>query len=403
MIGDGKELTEVTVAINGANPADMNELSPKEIILGESLLTPGLQTSVKFQSYLHNVPIKWFDRFKGKSINIAAFRPILDDLNMVSTMFVNQKIYRLDGRKLVNNNTEEFVIRACDQTQLNDAETLVSKSWKCTSPSDIVQYVLSSCAGASDTQVQDSWPARDYVAENIHPFQVVSQQANYALDLESNDPSFVHYMTYEESTGKGIHHFKSLNELSSQSSIMSFSHNETNTTYLDPRSIMTYSFPCDFDLLSDILNGVDGSGRNINSVALFNPLLKSFSLVGNESYGCGIGSGVMKAAITNMNSAAQQDSCPDYASVYLLKRQARMNLLEKDKIALRIVVPFNPILHVGKVIRVNLYNKNGLENQVPLYGTGNYLVLHMFHHLLPGGLSTTVMDCVSSTVGRGEV
>lgn len=80
-----------------------------------------------------------------------------------------------------------------------------------------------------------------------------------------------------------------------------------------------------------------------------------------------------------------------------------MNLLEKDKIAFRVVVPFNPVLHAGRVIRVNLYNKDSLPNLTPLYGTGDYLILHMFHHILPGGMGTTVMDCVSSTVGRGEV
>jgi hypothetical protein len=320
---------------------------------------------------------------------------------MPSEMGVNQKIYRLDNRKLINNNTEEFTLRACDQSQLNDAETLVSKSWKCTSPSEIVNYVLSSCAGVTEAEIQNSGPARDYTAENIHPFQVVAQQANYALD--GDDPSFVHYMTYNENNGNGIHHFKSLRALSSQNPIMEFTYNETNTTYLSPFSIMNYSFPCDFDLLSDILNGVNGSGRDINSVSLFDPVVKSFSLLGQSGYGCGIGSGVYKAAISNMISARMTDACQDYASVYLLKRQARMNLLEKDKIALRVIVPFNPVLHAGKVIKVNLYNKEALPKLVDVYGSGNYLVLHMFHHILPGGLSTTVMDCVSTTVGRGEV
>lgn len=401
MIGDGRELTTVTIGIDGSAEADLKEVTPKEIILGESLLTPGLQTSVKVDSFIHTLPTKWFDRFKGKTLRIEMYRQILKDLGMPSTMSVSQKIYRLDGRKLINNNTEEFSLRACDPTQLNDAETLVSKSWKCTSPSEIVNYALASCAGATRTQIQGSEPARDYVAENIHPFQVVSQQANYALD--GDDPSFVHFMTYDEDTGEGIHHFKSLKAMSAQSPIMEFTYNETNTTYLDPRSIMTYSFPCDFDLLSDILNGVNSAGRDVNSVALFDPVLKSFSLMGNDSYGCGIGSGVFKAAITNMKSASQTDACPDYASVYLLKRQARMNLLEKDKIALRIVVPFNPILHAGKVIRISLYNKDTMPSLTKLYGSGDYLILHMFHHILPGGLSTTVMDCVSSTVGRGEV
>lgn len=401
MIGDGKELASVFISIDSASDADLLEVTPKEVILGESLLTPGLQTSVKVDSFLHRLPEKNWDNFKGKTLNIEVSKEILKDLGMRDTMSVKQKIYRVDNRHLVDANVERFNIRACDQSQLNDAEALISKSWKCTSPSDIVNYALRSCAGVSDANIQESGPARDYVAENIHPFQVVSQQANYALD--GDDPSFVHFMTYDENRAIGVHHFKSLKRMCAQNPIIEFTHDETNTTYLNPFSIMSYSFPCDFDLLSDILNGVDAKGRDINSVSLFNPLLKSFSLVGNQAYGCGIGSGVMKAAITNMNSAPQQDSCPDYASVYLLKRQARMNLLEKDKIALRLTVPFNPILHAGKVVRVNLYNKDVLPKPALRYGSGDYLILHMFHHILPGGLATTVMDCVSTTVGRGEV
>ena len=97
------------------------------------------------------------------------------------------------------------------------------------------------------------------------------------------------------------------------------------------------------------------------------------------------------------------DACPDYAKEYLLKRQARMGLLEKNKVALRMTVPFNASLNVGKVVRVSLYNKELLPDQVPLYGSGDYLILNMFHHVVNGGFSVTTMDCVSTTVGQGEV
>ena len=66
-------------------------------------------------------------------------------------------------------------------------------------------------------------------------------------------------------------------------------------------------------------------------------------------------------------------------------------------------VPFNPELHAGKTIQVSLYNKETRPDPVENYGSGTYLVLHMFHHIIQGGLATTTMDCVSSTVGRGIV
>ena len=98
-----------------------------------------------------------------------------------------------------------------------------------------------------------------------------------------------------------------------------------------------------------------------------------------------------------------QGNVPDYAKEYLLKRQARMGLLDKNKVALKLTVPFNASLNVGKVIKVKLYNKELLPNQVERYGSGDYLILNMFHHIVNGGFSVTTMECVSTTVGRGEV
>ena len=386
---------KMSVSFSGVGQ-ELFDFTIKAITLGESLLTPGLQTSIQADSYIHNVGVNDFDLFKGSVVNINLEK---ESFGRFGNLEVNQVVYRLDNRNLINNQTESMIFRACDQSLLNDAETLVSKSWKCETPSSIAEYVLRSCAGASSLDIEEASPGRDYIAENIHPFQVVNQQANYAL-ADGNDPSFLHYMTYQNG---GTHHFRSLKTLTQQDAIFKFSYNDTGLAYTNPNSIMTYSFPCDFDLLSDILNGIDTSGRSISSVALFDPLLKSFSLMGNDTIGCGLGSGVFRYAISNQMSAENMDACPDYAKEYLLKRQARMSLLEKNKVALKLTVPFNPILNVGKVIEVNLYNKESLPNLKPGYGSGDYLILNMFHHIVAGGFSVTTMDCVSTTVGEGEV
>jgi len=400
---DDEAGTYFEVTVNGMPLNTMEEVTIREVILGESLLTPGLQTSIKVHSYLNTDFSKNFDNFKEKDVDIHIQRKILgqpDSSRRVyePDMYVNQKIYRLDNRKLINNQTEEFTLRACDITQLDDLATLVSKTWKCTPPSTIVEYVLRTCAGARFLDIESSNYPRDYSADNIHPFQVVNQQANYAI-AGSDDPSFLHYMTYGLRR-EAIHHFRSLKYLSSQNPVITYSYDETSNSYKNVDGIMTYSFPCDFDLMSDILNGVDSNGDDINSAIFFNPWMKSFSLMGSQITGCGLGAGVIKSAITNMNSAKGQDMCPDYGNIFLLKRQARMSVLNRDKIALRMTVPFNTVLHAGKVIEVNLYNKtnSGLNNL--LYGSGKYLIVSMFHQILEGGLATTTMECVSQTAGQ---
>lgn len=401
--GDDK-LAEFEISFPGVPDSALLQVTPVEIFLGESLLTPGLQTKVRVHSYLHSLPLKQMDVFKNKSMKLTIQRNILKKFGINHVMRINQVCYRLSDRKKENQNTEEFVLHGCDRTLLNDAKSLVSKMWKCTTPSAVVSDVLTQCAGAKLLDIESSLPARDYIAENIHPFQVVNQQANAAL-ASGNDPSFIHYMTYGGgvSGDEGVHHFRSLKTLTQQSPIIEYVFDELGSIsgYGNPKGIMTHSFPCDFDLLSDLLNGLDENGRDISSAGLFNPVTKQFNLFGNQQMGCGIGGGVYKAAMTNQDSAGQQNACPDYSYLYLPKRQARMGLLEQDKIALRLTVPWNPELHAGKVIRVVFPNKS--DGRLLNYGSGNYLIAAMTHNIKRGGLATTTMDCVSYTAGSGEV
>ena len=394
-----EDLASFRIEVAGAERSLLDQATPMEIILGESLLTPGLQTSIKYHAYIHNLPPRNIDDFKNRSLRITIERKNLEKFKLNPIMNVDQIIYRCDNRKLIDNNIEEFTLHACDQTLLDDAATLVSKMWKCTTPSAVVREVLSTCAGAPNLDVESSSPARDYIAENIHPFQVVAQQANVAL-AGGDDPSFIHFMTYQN---LGTHHFRSLYSMTRQSPVMEYFFAETGNRqgYAIPYIIMTYQFPCDFDLLSDTLNGTGVDGSSLSSYFSFNPLLKMFNVFGGNVYGCGIGRGVTKLALSNEGSAQQQNACPDYSKLYVQKRQARMGLLEQNKIALRLTVPWNPILNVGKTIRIFLQNKE--DPRILTYGSGDYLIHSLTHNIKYGGFATITMDCVSSTVGQGIV
>jgi hypothetical protein len=390
---------QIQVAFN-VSEVLMRELSVVEVILVESLLTPGLQTSVKFQSYLH-YPNKMLDQFKNSLMGIIINRPILKEFGYPDVMEIVQRTYRLDQRKLINNNIEEFILHACDDSLLNDARSLVSQSWKCVTPTSIVTQVMQQCLGISPQKMitEASTPARDYIADNIHPFKVIAEQSEVAL-AGGDDPSFLHYMTYENF---GTHNFRSLYQLTREQPVAKFRYQETGSVsgYAYPNSIMTYSFPCDFDILSDLLNGVEVDGSSIKSIIVTDPAHYQTGLMGNQAIGCGLGGGPVVSGFTNDNNPQDYDSCNMDVQNYLLKRQARMNLLEQDKIALRVTVPWNPILHAGKLIDIELFDK-----EVPgmfLFGSGRYLISSLTHTIKNGGYALTTMDCVSDTVGRGVV
>lgn len=385
---------------------DLYNMTPMELVLGESLLTPGLQTTLRVQSSIHDVnrgsgmgpiQVKNLDNYYGSIMLLRIYRELNRKFGISDEMFVNQVVYRIDKRHLYNNNTEEFFIHGCDPTLIADAATLVSKMWKCSTPSAVTREVLTQCAGAKNLEIEESLPARPYSADNIHPFQVVYQQSNAAL-AGGNDPSFVHFMTYMIESGEGRHHFESLKGMCSKSPINQnspFTFTEISTSFTGPPfGIMNMSFPCDFDMITDLLNG---PGSDTGSTIVINPINSTMSLLGNQTLGCGIGAGPLKVTFSNAGSASIQNMCEDYTQVYLQKRQARMRLIDPNHIALRMIVPWNPDLHAGKVIRVRLDNKE--EPIIPNYGSGDYLIVSMKHSIKYGGYGTTTVDCVSTSVG----
>lgn len=395
-------LASVKVEFGVSDTKTLEEFGVREVNLTESILTPGLMTSILVDAY-SNMP-RDLDQFKGAPVTIKIVRPILERYGYQSELTFTNYIYRIQDRKKVNYNNEKMVLQACHETQLEDARKLMSKMWPCATPSTVVNEVLTACLGSRNNNVEASQPARQYVAENIHPFQVISQQADVAL-AGGNDPSFLHFMTYENNC---THNFRSLYSMTKQSPVARFKYSETGPTpeadeergYMNPNAVITHSFPCDFDLLADLLNGINMDGSFIGSVIIENVKNALSSAIGFQPGFCSTAA-TLKVAESNINTESEQISCPIDVQTYLLKRQARMGMIEKDKIALRLTVPWNASLNAGKVIS---FERRSLDYpDIKLYGSGDYLIHSLTHIIKVGGYSTTVMDCVSTTVGQGVV
>lgn len=376
---------------------DYPDITTKEVIIGETVLNPTLMTSVTFQSAVYSGSKNLFD-LKNQPMNVTFSNELGDSLS------ISLKVFRVDNRSMMPVNlgrTEEFTVHACHETMLQDAQHVMSKSWSCVTPDQIVRDALD-CVGAYNAEVQSCSPQRDYVAENIHPYQVIQQQCNAALD--DDDPSFVHYMTYEN---EGKHHFRSLNNMihGPSKATFEFRNSEvgvlTNTDYNNPnftRKVIVFEFPCLFDYLTDLLNGVDERGMNINSL-----ITQNLSILGIQGLGgaanifqgdCYKG-GNVKQSFTNKGNG-EEYGCQTDVETHLLKRQARMALLERDKIALRITVPWAPDIHAGDKIRFNWFGKGDLANSL-MPESGEYIVVSLTHKIMLGGFSTSTFDCIKTT------
>ena len=387
------DLNEVRISGN-IGGITYRDITTKEIVVGETILNPALMTSITFQSAVYTDPSKNFDNLKNKNL-VMNLRNGFGD-----TLGINLKVFRLDNRSMMPVNlgrTEEFTIHACHNTMLEDAKHLMNKSWKCSTPSDIVNAALN-CVSAGTKMVLESGPARDYIAENIHPYQVIQQQCNAALD--GNDPSFVHYMTH---AGGGTHHFRSLKNMFTGPAKRNFEFRavnkgvNTNSDYNSRQSrdkVIVFEIPCQFDLLTDLLNGVNEIGVNINSLTTFNFVNMAMQALGGATQimqgECYIGAN-MKQSMTNKGGGSDYGCSSDVES-HLLLRQARMALLEKDKIALRLTVPWAPDVHAGDKIRFNWFSTDG--SLMP--ESNEYVVVSLMHKIQFGGFSTTSFDCIKT-------
>ena len=397
---DPKHLVSAQVSLAGGYPEDA---TVKEVIIGESLLNPSAHAAVTIQSAIYTTPKNW-DQYRCQPIDLY----ISDQLGD-RTMRVSQQIYRCDNRRFANFNTgqiEELTLHSIDNSILKDAQTIWDKSWKCSTPSQIVREALQKI-GASSTYVDDAGPARPYAAESIHPLQVIQQQSNVAL-FNGNDPSFLHYMTIDENSGQNRHHFTALTRLAGQSAPYEIYASDTAITgnrgfnegpFDNYRVAVTFSFPCDYDVLTDIMNGISCDGVNLNSSFTFNYVNGVFDAVNK-----GMDIANKFIAMTNLGTSDQQGAggsgCETAVEKYLHLRQARMALLDRDKIALRITVPWSPWLHVGNKIKFIWINRFDPAQSQILYGSREYIIAHLTHNIQFGGYAVTNLDCIANTFGQ---
>jgi hypothetical protein len=415
-------LTNLQVSIDGIDPEVIQELVINEVTMTESLLTPGLQTTLSVQSKINNETVKDLSKFANKDFTIFAQRPIISALygdksrpdgnEYVDALLTTQRVYRLTNRKISNYQLEDFQLELCDPSLLVDAKTYVNKSWECETPANIVRDILRNCIGASSLNIEDNvGPRKMYFPNGIHPFQAITQQEEMALAGGKLDPSLVHFMTYQNARSESVptHNFRSLTQMAQQAESFRFFYSGKNTNaynYALPEEIMMYTFPCDFDTLSDILNGIDINGVNYSSIIEINPSTAAISAYLAQHGATPLDSSCGYSplyAITNLGSAL--NDCSNINSeAYLPRRKARMGLLEQDKVALRMTVPWNPNLNAGRVIQVDIPNTNpNATDQKDQwnFGSGKYLISNLTHNIKMGGLGTTTIECVSNTVAAG--
>ena len=138
-VNNDLHLVRVTGSVGGKQWPD---ITTKELVLGESLLNPGLMASITFHSMVYGEFNKVYMDLKNTDLSLNLYDGHGNRMS-VSEM----KIYRMDNRSMMPLNmgrTEEFTVHATHFTLLEDAKHVMSKKWTCATPDSIV---LAICSG----------------------------------------------------------------------------------------------------------------------------------------------------------------------------------------------------------------------------------------------------------------
>lgn len=434
-----------------------NELSITDVYLQESILSPSLQISVTLHDTVHLVKNYFQYKVRKGEMPKASFvlkNPMFDvpDDVPIGGEYRGQKkdvelpiagmvVYRMDNRKPVNYHTEEFTLHMCQPATVQNLKARMSDFYKTTELSKIVQDGLKA-VGSIKNVVEATNTKRDYISNNQHPYQVISEIADMAS--LNGRVQFLHYMTSEDATG--IQYFQPMKKLINAGTVFDFYYNEkgVNQQLTDPSNIMTYEFPCDFDTLLDLSGGIIHNKQDYNnhkpSMVSMNPFdggmflvdgkihgdrktqgfggtlnagawsnLKNFE--SNAPYGSssplasGIGgaitgaatggfAGALSGALGGLSGGGQlvgAASRPSRVEKYLHRRTEVLSFFHRENVNLKIVVPFNPKVHVGKMINVFFQTKRDAKDD---FGSGKYLICHLTHNIKVGSFGVTTLECI---------
>lgn len=390
-----------------------DNLSVRDIYLEESLLSPATSIIITITDRVHllknyfkyricngdpvKCKIELKNPFKGEDPLTDDVIPSEDDKIVIE----DHVIYRMDSRKLnANYHTEDYNLYLCPETTFKNLKARMSDFYRRKSLNTIVQDALSA-AGITNHDVESTQLRRNYITNNQHPFQVISDISEMAYKSSGGDiwTQYLHYMTFEEKKGK--HYWKSLDSLINGSVKKRYVYHEKglNRQRITDDGIIGFEFPCDFDALLEMSSGVlyNEKDRKLHkpSMVSIDPFTSSVFLIDGVSHGdkakMGLGGTLNAGGWSNLNTIGD---VPTEIEKWFHKRNEPLVFLHKENTNLRIIVPFNPKIHVGENIVAMFYTKSTEQEKRPEadFGSGQYLVTHVRHNIKIGEFSTTVYD-----------
>jgi len=329
-----------------------------------------------------------------------------DATNIVDKIF---RVFKVAKRIPENDgNTETYSLYFCSEELLLSEQYKVSKSYRsqdiASNVIDILKNYLQVPANKISV-VEQTYGVYDFLVPNLKPFDAINWMSTYARP--ANNPG-ADMLLYEDKLG---YNYRSLQSLFTQEVYNAYSFNpknvsqKTQTNTQQIYNVITYEIMDSYDSL-----GAINSGVYANQLLSVDPLLRrykvtnfdygaystkatklnSFPITNNFTNRKGDGLNQTPQAVYklvfsnyNQNDSSYIKSHPGsvahdiFAETYIPYRTAQLPLLNYTRV--KITVPGDPGLTVGRVITFNLLSKDPNKKEPDDFYSGNYLITAVRH------------------------
>jgi hypothetical protein len=359
------------------------------------------------------------------------------------------RVYKIDGRRLSETMySETYKLDFCSEELLLSEQYKISKAYPNMSVKDVILDICGANGGdgiktlkipsskLKNENIEDTKGLYSFIVPNLKPFDAINWLSIYAQSKNGNVGADMVF--FENKDG---YNFKSIQTLMQTDTIYNSYHYDPKNIYSPTKAnlleeltnVITYEFLESYDALNSVASGVfanrlisvDVLTRKVistnfnyfdyskNAVKLNkykitnNYINRNNDSINNTSNAClklvfsnfdqhnPSNATALSAGLNANPSTGFSSIAPNiYAETYIPYRTAQLSLVNHTRI--RISVPGDPNLTVGKVINFNLMSNSQNKKSPNNYYSGNYLITAV-RHLLDQNQSRTVMEIVKES------
>jgi hypothetical protein len=360
-------------------------------------------------------------RITGNEYIEVNFGKVKNGKNLNDQVF---RVYKSSGRKPSGNmNSEVYTLYFCSEELLLSEQTKISKSFKGTKISDIIDNVLTDKLKVNSKKIEtieETMGVYDFVIPRMKPFEAISWVSTYARPKTYPGADMLFFET------KNGYNFRSLQSMFSDDVYATYKYEAKN---LDKKiqplqektiSVLQYEIGKPFDMLNEI-----SSGTMANKLISIDPLTRTYKTTKfdyntfkdqaetlnkggvpdtlknrlgnteNQEY-----DGVLKVLIGNSNQQnvpyikdKEAGVAKDiYAETYVPNRTAQISLANYTTI--KASIPGDPGITAGRTVDFNLLTLKPTSNTKDLdkFYSGKYLVTAVRHIIQPQGIYQTILE-----------